>query len=62
MGGVVSLLIQDLDRRRLQQAAHLEFIANVLSDLKDVYDRVDRGRTLIRANRSAKTYGDHHYE
>ena len=58
LGGVVSLLVQDLDRRRLQQAAQLEFISNVLSDLKDVYDRVDRGRTLIRANRSAKTYGD----
>ena len=58
LGGVVSLLIADFDRRRLQRAAQLDFISNVLSDLKDVHDRVDRGRTLIRAHRSAKTYGD----
>lgn len=58
LGGVVALLVQDIDRRRLQRAAQLDFISNVLSDLKDVHDRVDRGRTLIRAHRSAKTYGD----
>jgi hypothetical protein len=58
LGGVVSLLVQDFDRRRLQRAAQLDFVSNVLSDLKDVYDSVDRGRTLIRAHRSARTYGD----
>lgn len=58
LGGVVSLLIADFDRRRLQRAAQLEFIKNVLADLKSVYDSVDRGRTLIRAHKSAKTYGD----
>jgi hypothetical protein len=58
LGGVVSLLIADFDRRRLQRAAQLDFISNVLSDLKDVHDRVDRGRTYIRAHGSAKTYGD----
>ena len=58
LGGVVTLLIADFDRRRVQRAAQLDFIANVLSDLKGVYDQVDRGRTLIKAHRSAKTYGE----
>lgn len=58
LGGVVTLLIADFDRRRLQRAAQLDFCSNVLTDLKNVYDGVDRGRTLIRAHRSAKTYGE----
>ncbi len=58
LGGVVSLLIADFDRSRVQRAAQLEFIANVLSDLKAVYDQVDRGRILIAAHQSAKTYGE----
>jgi hypothetical protein len=58
LGGVVTLLIADFDRRRVQRAAQLDFITRVLSDLKDVDDKVDRGRTLIKAHRSAKTYGE----
>ena len=58
LGGVVSLLIGDFDRRRVQRAAQLEFISNVLAELKGVYDQVDRGRTLISAHQSAKTYGE----
>jgi hypothetical protein len=58
LGGVVTLLIADFDRRRVQRAAQLDFIANVLTDLKGVHDQVDRGRTLIKAHRSAKTYGE----
>lgn len=58
LGGVVTLLIADFDRRRVQRAAQLDFIANVLSDLKGVHDQVDRGRTLIKTHRSAKTYGE----
>lgn len=42
LSGVVSLLIADFDRSRVQRAAQLEFIANVLADLKAVYDRIDR--------------------
>src|SRR5712692_6371217 len=56
LGGVVTLLIADFDRRRVQRAAQLDFISNVLADLKSVYDRVDRGRTLIKAHQSARTY------
>jgi hypothetical protein len=58
LGGIVSLLFADLDRRRVQRAAQIEYITNVLADLKAVYDQVDRGRTLIAAHKSAKTYGD----
>jgi hypothetical protein len=54
----VTLIIADFDRRRVQRAAPLDFISNVLADLKGVYDRVDRGRTVIRSHQSAKTYGD----
>jgi hypothetical protein len=58
LGGIVSLLVADLDRRRVQRAAQIEYLTNVLADLKAVYDQVDRGRTLIAAHQSAKTYGD----
>lgn len=58
LGGIVSLLIADFDRRRVQRAAQIEFISNILTELKSVYDRVDRGRTLMAAHQSAKTYRD----
>ena len=58
LGGVVTALIADFDRYRLQRAAQLDFSSNVLTDLKSVYDGVDRGRTLIRAHQSAKRYGE----
>jgi hypothetical protein len=54
LGGVVTLLIADFDRRRVKRASEIDFINNVLNDLKAVYDRVDRGRTLIKARRSAR--------
>lgn len=58
LGGIVNLLIADFDRRRVRRAADIDYILNILADLKAVYDRVDRGRTLIAAHQSAKTYGD----
>ena len=58
LGGVANMLIADFDRRRVRRAADIEYVLNVLADLKAVYDTVDRGRTLISAHRSAKTYGD----
>ena len=58
LGGIVSLLVAELDRRRVRRAAEVEFVSNVLADLKSVYDGVDRGRTLISAHQSVKTYGD----
>jgi hypothetical protein len=58
LGGVANKLIGEFDRRRVRRAADIDYILNLLTDLKAVYDQVDRGRTLISANRSAKTYGD----
>ena len=55
LGGVVKLLFEDFDRRRAQRAAQMDFISRVLGDLKNVYDAVDRAKTLITARRSAKT-------
>ena len=52
------MLLEDFDRRRVRRAAEMDDIMNILADLKAVYDRVDRGRTLISAHQSAKTYGD----
>lgn len=52
------MFVADFDRWRVQRAARIEYITNILSELKAVYDQVDRGRTLVAAHRSAKTYGD----
>lgn len=57
-GGVVKLLIDNFDRRRAQRAAQVDFIVKVLADLKGVYDRLDQGRTLMKAKQSAKAYGE----
>jgi hypothetical protein len=56
LGGVASKLIAEFDRSRLQRAANLDFISNVLTHLKAVYDKVDQGRTLIKAHRSVQVY------
>jgi hypothetical protein len=58
LGGVVKVLVEDFDLQRASRTADAEFINNVLADLKDVYDQVERAKTLIAAHRSAKTYGD----
>jgi hypothetical protein len=58
LGGVVQVLVSDLELQRTNRAAEADFISNLLADLKSVYDRVERARTLITANRSAKTYGE----
>lgn len=58
LGGIVSQLVADFDRKRVRRAAEVDFIGNVLADLKSVYDLVDRGRTVIIAHQSVKTYGD----
>jgi hypothetical protein len=58
LGGVVKLLLDDVQRTRDQRAERARFLRAVLDDLKAVYDRVERVRTLIRAHRSALTYGN----
>jgi hypothetical protein len=56
-GGIVKLLIDDHQKLREQRANQVQFLMNVLADLKAVYDRVERTRILIWAHRSALTYG-----
>jgi hypothetical protein len=57
-GGIVKMLLDQAvaEKRRRDDAA--AFVANVLADLKKVYDHVERARLLIPAHQSAKTYGD----
>ena len=57
-GGIVKMLLDQAvaEKRRRDDAAG--FVANVLADLKKVYDHVERARLLIPAHQSAKTYGD----
>jgi hypothetical protein len=58
LGGVLKVLLDEVvaAKRRREDAAG--FVANVLADLKGVYDRVARARTLIPAHKSVQTYGD----
>jgi hypothetical protein len=49
---------QEGHERRQKEEARLEFIRNLLSDFKSVYDRVESCRLLVEAHRSAKTYGE----
>ena len=58
IGGVVKLLLDDVQTRRVQRAERVRWIRAVLDDLKTVYDVVARARTLILAHRSALTYGN----
>ena len=57
IGGVVKLLLEDVQITREQRAEQARFVQATLDDLKSVYDTVDRARGLIRAHRSAATYG-----
>jgi methyl-accepting chemotaxis protein len=57
LGGVIKLLLDDVQHARERRAEQSRFIAAMLDDLKSVYDRVERTRILLRAHRSALTYG-----
>lgn len=58
LGAVVQVLFNDLELTRVMRASQAEFISRVLDDLKSVYDRAERARSLILAHQSAKTYGE----
>jgi len=58
LGAVVQVLFSDLELTRAMRAAQAEFISHVLDDIKSVYDRVQRARSLILAHQSAKIYGE----
>jgi hypothetical protein len=57
-GGLVKLWLDDFQRARDARGQQVQFVTNVLADLKSVYDRVERARILIEAHASARTYGD----
>lgn len=57
IGGLLKILLEDFTKRREEREKKAIFINNVLSDLKNVYDRVGRARILIPAHKSALTYG-----
>lgn len=42
----------------MRETPRTDFITKVLTDLNDVRDQVEHGRTLISAHKSAKTYGE----
>lgn len=58
LGGMLKVLLDDVvaAKRRREDAAG--FVANVLADLKSVYDRVARAKILIPAHKSAKRYNE----
>jgi hypothetical protein len=58
LGGMIKLLLDDVAAVRRRQENAAEFVANVLRDLKGVYDRVSRVRIVVPAHRSVKTYGE----
>jgi uncharacterized protein YeeX (DUF496 family) len=58
LGGVVKFLLDEFDRGRQKRAEQAQFLLNILSDLKSVYDRTERAKVLIPAHQSAKTYGE----
>ena len=58
LGGIVKILFEDYQRKKERRDQQARFTSNILDDLKSVYDRVERSRTLIPAHQSAKTYGE----
>lgn len=58
LGGVVKLLLEDVQRERERRNEQARFVKAVLDDLKSVYDRVERVRVLVAAHQSALTYGN----
>ncbi len=58
IGGIVQLILKERDAAKQKEAERLTFYRNVLSDFKNVYDKIEKARLLIQAHRTAKTYGE----
>ena len=56
--GSLKIILDGVARKRQQRDELIGFVRNTLDDIKSVYDRVERARTLMMAHRSVKTYGD----
>lgn len=58
VGGIVQWFLKGRESEKQYEREKLNFYQNILSDLKSVYDRVEKARLLIEAHRTAKTYGE----
>lgn len=57
-GWLLQVLLRNRELKRQREKEKLSFYRNVLSDLKSVYDKVEKARLLINAHQTAKTYGE----
>lgn len=58
IGGLVQWILKNREFEKRKEDERVSFYRNILSDLKSVYDRVEKARLLIEAHRTAKTYGE----
>lgn len=58
IGGLVQWILKNREFENQKEKERLNFYRNILSDLKSVYDNVEKARLLIEAHRTAKTYGE----
>lgn len=58
IGGLVKVLLEDMQKAREHREEQARFVTAVLADLKSVYDRAERVRLVIPAHQSALTYGN----
>jgi len=58
IGGLVQWILKTEDLERETRKETITFYRNLLSDFKSVYDKMEKARLLIHANRTAKTYGE----
>lgn len=58
LGGIVKKLFDAWDDRKTAIEAQNAYYTQLLEDFKTVYNTVERGRFLITAHKSAKTYGE----
>ena len=58
MTGVVSVAVDNHNKRKEWRAANREFRLDLISRLRQIHDRVKIAALLIEAHESAKTYGE----
>lgn len=59
IGGLIQLVLKNRETKKQEERERLDFYRNILSDLKSVYDKVEKARFLIEAHRTAQIYGEH---
>lgn len=58
IGGLTQQILKERENAKQQREATYTFYRNILTDLKSVFDKVEKARLLIEAHRSAKTYSE----